>query len=297
MKRKLEVTELIFKIISYTLLTVFALCCLYPFVYALSASISGREAVEYSRVVLLPVDIQFDAFARMFNDNMFWNAYTNTLFLTLFGTLFSMFVAILGGYALSKKRLLFRKTFNFFLVFTMWFSAGIVPQYLNYLATDKIFQAVGVTDRKWLVVIAMGMQAMNIILLRNAFEGVPSEIEEAAIVDGATEMQVLSKVYIPMSKSTIATVALFFAISRWNGYFWAMRMIPAQTNERPLQVFIRSTLMDLQDPDQVSSWAEPYARDSVIYALIVCSIIPILIIYPFIQKYFAKGVNVGGVKE
>lgn len=297
MKRKLEVTELIFKIISYTLLTVFALCCLYPFVYALSASISGREAVEYSRVVLLPVDIQFEAFARMFNDNMFWNAYTNTLFLTLFGTLFSMFVAILGGYALSKKRLLFRKVFNFFLVFTMWFSAGIVPQYLNYLATDKVFQAVGITDRKWLVVIAMGMAAMNIILLRNAFEGVPSEIEEAAIVDGATEMQVLTKVYIPMSKSTIATVALFFAISRWNGYFWAMRMIPAQTNERPLQVFIRSTLMDLQDPDQVSSWAEPYARDSVIYALIVCSIIPILIIYPFIQKYFAKGVNVGGVKE
>ena len=297
MKRKLEVTELIFKIISYTLLTVFALCCLYPFVYALSASISGREAVEYSRVVLLPVDIQFEAFARMFNDNMFWNAYTNTLFLTLFGTLFSMFVAILGGYALSKKRLLFRKVFNFFLVFTMWFSAGIVPQYLNYLATDKVFQAVGITDRKWLVVIAMGMAAMNIILLRNAFEGVPSEIEEAAIVDGATEMQVLTKVYIPMSKSTIATVALFFAISRWNGYFWAMRMIPAQTNERPLQVFIRSTLMDLQDPDQVSSWAEPYARDSVIYALIVCSIIPILIIYPFIQKYFDKGVNVGGVKE
>lgn len=297
MKRKLEVTELIFKVISYTLLTVFALCCLYPFVYALSASISGRDAVENSRVILMPIDVQFDAFARMFNDNMFWNAYTNTLFLTLFGTLFSMLVAILGGYALSKKRLLFRKGFNFFLVFTMWFSAGIVPQYLNYLATDRVFQAFGISDRKWLVVIAMGMQAMNIILLRNAFEGVPSEIEEAAIVDGATEMQVLSKVYIPMSKSTIATVALFFAISRWNGYFWAMRMIPAETNERPLQVFIRQTLVDLQDPDQVSSWAEPYARDSVIYALIVCSIIPILIIYPFIQKYFAKGVNVGGVKE
>jgi len=297
MKRKLEVTELIFKVISYTLLTVFALCCLYPFVYALSASISGRDAVENSRVILMPIDVQFEAFARMFNDNMFWNAYTNTLFLTLFGTLFSMLVAILGGYALSKKRLLFRKGFNFFLVFTMWFSAGIVPQYLNYLDTDRVFQAFGISDRKWLVVIAMGMQAMNIILLRNAFEGVPSEIEEAAIVDGATEMQVLSKVYIPMSKSTIATVALFFAISRWNGYFWAMRMIPAETNERPLQVFIRQTLVDLQDPDQVSSWAEPYARDSVIYALIVCSIIPILIIYPFIQKYFAKGVNVGGVKE
>ena len=296
MKRKLEISELIFKVISYTLLTVFALCCLYPFVYAISASISGRSAVEYGQIVLFPKDIQFDAFKLMFNDNMFWNAYSNTLFLTLFGTLWSMFVAILGGYALSKKRLLFRKTFNFFLVFTMWFSAGIVPQYLNYLATKDVFNAMGIMDDKWLVVIAMGMAAMNIILLRNAFEGVPSEIEEAAIVDGATEMQVLTQVYLPMSKSTIATVALFFAISRWNGYFWARQMISNQ-NEHPLQVFIRLRLEQYTDPEAMAGWNRAFASDSVIYALIVCSIVPILIIYPFIQKYFAKGTNVGGVKE
>ncbi|MGN1027413.1 MAG: carbohydrate ABC transporter permease [Faecousia sp.] len=296
MKRKLEISELIFKILSYTLLTMFALCCLYPFVYAVSAALSGRTAVEYGQVVLLPKDIQFAAFARMFNNNMFWNAYSNTLFLTLYGTIWSMIVAILGAYALSKRRLLFRKFFNFFLVFTMWFSAGIVPQYLNYIATGKVFDAVGITDDKWLVVIAMGMAAMNIILLRNAFEGVPSEIEEAAIVDGATEFQVLRKVYIPMSKSTIATVALFFAISRWNGYFWARQMI-SNSNEHPLQVFIRLRLEEFRDPEFIAGWNEVYASDSVIYALIVCSIIPILIIYPFIQKYFAKGVNVGGVKE
>ena len=296
MKRKLETSELIFKIISYTLLTVFALCCLYPFVYAVSASISGRSAVEYGSVVLFPKDVQFDAFARMFGDNMFWNAYSNTLFLTLYGTLWSMLTAILGAYALSKRRLLFRKFFNFFLVFTMWFSAGIVPQYLNYLATKKVFTVAGITDDKWLVVIAMGMAAMNIILLRNAFEGVPSEIEEAAVVDGATEFQVLSKVYIPMSKSTIATVALFFAISRWNGYFWARQMI-SNSNEHPLQVFIRLRLEQYTDPEAMAGWNEAFAADSVIYALIVCSIVPILIIYPFIQKYFAKGVNVGGVKE
>ena len=296
MKRKLEISELIFKVISYTLLTVFALCCLYPFVYAISASISGRSAVEYGQIVLFPKDIQFDAFKLMFNDNMFWNAYSNTLFLTLFGTLWSMFVAILGGYALSKKRLLFRKTFNFFLVFTMWFSAGIVPQYLNYLATKDVFNSMGIMDDKWLVVIAMGMAAMNIILLRNAFEGVPSEIEEAAIVDGATEMQVLTQVYLPMSKSTIATVALFFAISRWNGYFWARQMISNQ-NEHPLQVFIRLRLKQYTDPEAMAGWNRAFASDSVIYALIVCSIVPILIIYPFIQKYFAKGTNVGGVKE
>ena len=296
MKRKLEISELIFKIISYTLLTVFALCCLYPFVYAVSASISGREAVEYGQIVLFPKAVQFDAFARMFGDNMFWNVYSNTLFLTLYGTLWSMLTAILGAYALSKRRLLFRKFFNFFLVFTMWFSAGIVPQYLNYLATRDVFRVFGISNDKWLVVIAMGMAAMNIILLRNAFEGVPSEIEEAAIVDGASEFQVLSTVYIPMSKSTIATVALFFAISRWNGYFWARQMI-SNPNEQPLQVFIRLRLEQYTDPETIAGWNQVFASDSMIYALIVCSIVPILIIYPFIQKYFAKGVNVGGVKE
>ena len=296
MKRKLEISELIFKILSYLFLTIFALMCLYPFVYAISASVSGRHAVEYSEVVLFPKEIQFEAFANMFNNNMFWNSYSNTLFLTFYGTIWALGVSILGAYALSKKRLLFRKTFNFFLVFTMWFSAGIVPQYLNYLDTQKVFRAVGIMDDKWLVVIAMGMAAMNIILLRNAFENVPGEIEEAAIVDGATEFQVLNKVYIPMSKSTIATVALFFAISRWNGYFWARQMI-SNSNEHPLQVFIRLQLEMYTDPEQMAGWDRVYASDSMIYALIVCSIIPILIIYPFIQKYFAKGTNVGGVKE
>lgn len=296
MKRKLEVSELIFRNVSYILLTIFALLCLYPFVYAISAAISGRYYVDYNQIILFPKEIQFDAFKLMFSNNLFWNAYSNTLFLTFYGTIWSLLYSILGAYALSKKRLLFRKFFNFFLVFTMWFSAGLVPQYLNYIVTKKAFNAVGIFDDKWLVVIAMGMAAMNIILLRNAFEGVPSEIEEAAIVDGATEFQVLSKVYIPMSKSTIATVALFFAISRWNGYFWARQMI-SDANQHPLQVFVRLKLEEYTDAEQMAGWDRNYSSDSVIYALIVCSIVPILIIYPFIQKYFAKGTNVGGVKE
>ncbi|MBQ3496142.1 MAG: carbohydrate ABC transporter permease [Clostridia bacterium] len=303
MKRKLEISEVIFKIISYTFLTIFALCCLYPFVYALSASLSSYQAVEYNKVILFPVDLQIDAYKFVLsgsNGNGFWNSYTNTIFVTFYGTIWALGVAILGGYALSKKRLLFRKGFNFFLVFTMWFSAGLVPQYRNYLATQDVFNAIGITDDKWLIVIAMGMAAMNIILLRNAFEGVPSEIEEAARVDGATEFQILTKVYIPMSKSTIATVALFFAISRWNGYYWAKTMLGGNSAEWPLQVYLRTQLEYFQDPDYVTSWNNSYpniSSNSVIFVLIVCAIIPILIIYPFIQKYFAKGVNMGGVKE
>ena len=159
MKRKLEVSEVIFKIVSYVLLTAFALCCLYPFVYAISASISGYEAVEYNQIILLPKNIQFDAFKYVLqgsSGNGFWNSYTNTLFMTFYGTIWALGVAILGGYALSKKRLLFRKGFNFFLVFTMWFSAGIVPQYRNYLATQDVFHFIGIMDDKWLIVIAMG---------------------------------------------------------------------------------------------------------------------------------------------
>ncbi len=302
MKRKLEISELIFKIISYTFLTIFALLCLYPFIYVISAALSSYDAITYSRVVLWPTDNGKDvvfiteAFKEMFTNDQFWTSYTNTLFLTIYGTVFSLLVAILGAYALSKKRLLFRRFFNFFLVFTMWFSAGLVPQYQNYIKTGHVFAKMGITDEKWLIVIAMGIAAMNIILLRNAFEGVPSDIEEAAIVDGATEFQVLTKVFIPMSKSTIATVTLFFAISRWNGYFWANQMISKEYS-KPLQVFIKNKVAEYTDPDFLSFWTESYHPDSVVYALIVCSIIPILVIYPFIQKYFAKGTNVGGVKE
>ena len=298
MKRKLEISELIFMVISYLLLTVFALSCLYPFVYTISSAISGYEAVNRAQIILFPKDIQFNSFKDVFDNNVFWNAYTNTLFLTIYGTIWEMLLSVFGAYALSKKRLLFRKGFNFFLVFTMWFSAGLVPQYLNYLATKRVFQSVGIMDDKWLVVLAMGMHAMNIILLRNSFEGVPSEIEEAAIVDGATELQVLWRVYLPMSKSILATVALFFAISRWNGYFWARQMITS-ANEQPLQVYMRLRLEEYTDPEQVTNWelSHNYAPESLIYAFIVASVIPILVIYPFIQKYFAKGTNVGGVKE
>lgn len=297
MKRKLEASELIFKILAYTFLTVFALACLYPFVFTVSAAISGREYVENNEIILLPKGIQFEAFITVFNNNKFWTSYANTLFLTFFGTIFSMVVAILGAYALSKKRLLFRKGFNFFLVFTMWFSAGVVPQFINYTQTQKIFYSMGITDDKWLVVIAMGMAAMNIILLRNAFEGVPKEIEEAAIVDGASEFQILTKVYIPMSKSTIATVALFFGISRWNGYYWARTMIK-NSNEWPLQVYIRDFLENtIWNSDADTTEVFVYSENSLLYTMVVCAIIPILIIYPYIQKYFAKGVNMGGVKE
>ncbi len=292
--KRIEISELIFKIFAYLFLTVFAIFCLYPFVYAISASISGMDALRNGKVILWPVDVQFDAFIYVLKQKSFWTCYANTLFVTFYGTIWALVVAIAGAYALSKKRLMFRRGFNFLLSFTMWFAAGLIPTWLNYKATQGIFQGMGIMDDKWLIVIAMGTNAFNVILLRNAFEGVPSEIEEASIVDGATEFQILTKVYVPMSKSAIATVGLFFGISRWNGYFWARKMI-GNSAEWPLQVYIRDTLEQFNTTETQAF--ENFATDSVIYSMIICAIIPILIIYPYIQKYFAKGVNLGGVKE
>ena len=296
--KRMTASEIVFKVFSYFFITVFALICLYPFVYAISAALSGYDAFNRGDVVLWPVDLQFDAFLYVIKSAGFWSSYTNTLFITLYGTIYCMLIGILGGYALSKKRLFGNKFFNFILVFTMWFSAGMIPTFLNYEATKHILAGVGITDQKWLVVLAMGISAYNIILLRNAFESVPKEIEEAAIVDGANEFQIMSKVYVPMSKATVATVALFFGISRWNGYFWAKQMLGQA--EFPLQVYIKSQLefwVEGSGGDSAIWTITEFSANSMIFAMIVCAIVPIIIIYPFVQKYFAAGVNLGGVKE
>lgn len=293
---RLDPSELVFKIISYTFVIVFAILCLYPLVYCLSGAISGAEAVENGDIILWPVDVQFDAFAAVVSKRTFWIAYCSTIFITLYGTIYAMILSVLGGYALSRKNMFGNKFFNFLLIFTMWFTAGTIPMYLNYADTRDFFTSIGIADQKWTVVIAMGMAAFNIILLRNAFESVPKEINEAAIVDGANDFQIMSKIAVPMSKATIATVALFYGISRWNGYFWASRIVQ-NSNDQPLQVYIQSWIAVYTDPDRVPVSYDTYSEMSIVYSMIIAAIIPILIIYPFIQKYFAAGVNMGGVKE
>lgn len=296
---KMEGTEIVFKTIAYTFVTIFALMCLYPLIFALSAAISNGQALIDGKVVLYPIDIQFDAFKDVIQNKMFWIAYSNTFFVTFYGTVYCMGLSILGAYALSKKRLTGVKLFNFLLIFTMWFSAGVIPMHMNFQDTAKILKNLGITDQKWLIVLAMGMSAYNVILLRNAFESVPKEIEEAAIVDGATDTQIMSKIYVPMSKATVATVSLFYGISRWNGYFWAMKEV-SDAYDLPLQVVIQTQISKLgeQAGDAgIELINGTYTIQNTIYAMIIFAIIPIIIIYPFIQKYFAAGVNLGGVKE
>ena len=293
---RMSASEIVFKVISYVILTIFALICLQPFIYVLSGAITSKESLDQGQLVLFPIGFQIDALKGVFTSKSFWIAYSNAIFITLFGTIYSMGISILAAYSLSKTRMFGHKFFNFILVFTMWFSAGMIPVYLNYTDTKRILANIGITDTKWLIVLAMGFSAYNVIILRNAFQAVPKEIEEAALVDGANDSQILTKVFVPMSKASVATVALFYGVSRWNGYFWARQMADP-TLDAPLQVAIRIWLETIVDSDYISTWNETYSYNSYTYAMVVCAIVPILIIYPFIQKYFAAGVNLGGVKE
>jgi len=284
---RLSKSEIGFKTISYTLAIVFALLALYPLVYAFSVSISGKVAYESGSIILLPKDITLTAYRMVLLDKGFWISYANTLFYTVLGTAWSMIISLTGAYALQSEKLLFRRQLNFLVVLTMWFSAGMIPMYLNY-------KKLGI-DNRWGIVVAFGVQAYNIILLRNYFGSIPKEIQEAAIVDGADEFTLFSRIYLPMSKASIATVTLFYAITRWNGYYWS-RILIANSFEQPLQVYLRQLIENYQKMYDESAIVLSYSADSLAYAIIICSIIPVLIVYPYIQKYFARGVNMGGVK-
>jgi putative aldouronate transport system permease protein len=285
--KRLDSSEVTFKIIAYSVAGIFSLLALYPVVYAFSASISGKMAYEFGDVVLFPKDVNFAVYKYLLNNKTFWLSYINTLFYTAFGTAWSMIISSCGAYALAKKRLLFRRQLNLFIVFTMWFSAGMIPTYLNYYN-------MGVNNR-WGFVFAFGIQAFNIILLRSYFETIPAEISEASMIDGANEFQVFFKIYVPMSTAPIITVSLFYATNRWNGYFWANLLLRDEA-DAPLQVAMRRLIEYYSQFADNSPLELPFATDSYMFAILVCSIIPVLIIYPFIQKYFARGTNLGGVK-
>lgn len=279
---RLSKGEIIFKIFAYVFVILLALVSIFPLLYAVALTFSGYDAYNSGTVTFYPKQFTTEAFMEVIKMRSFWAAYTNTLFLTIYGTAFSMLITIFASYALSRRGLPGQNKLSFMIVFTMWFSAGLVPTYQNY-------KMLGVNSL-WMFVVGFGAQAFNIMLLRNSFNGVPREIEEASRVDGANDLKILTSVYLPMSKAAIATVTLFYALNRWNGYFWAEKLLIG-TNQ-PLQSFLRKFIDT--DLDEIVT---AYHPQSMRYAAILLAIIPIIAIYPYLQKYFAKGVNVGGVKE
>lgn len=281
----------LFVMANIALVTLFALSTLYPFIYILSVSFSTGFAVTSGQVILHPVELTLSAYEYVLSQREFWVSYGNTFIYTVFGTLASLALIVPGAYALSRPQLAGRRFFNLVVAFTLWFNAGLIPFFLN-------MRDLGLLDSYTGIIVGFACNAFNVILLRNFFEAIPSSFEEAARMDGANDFQVLWKVYVPLSKPAIATVALFCIVSRWNGFFWAMVLLRDE-DKIPLQVYLRQTIIRLTDDDEFANslLSNAYSYETVSGAIIVASIIPVLIIYPFLQKYFDKGILLGGVKE
>jgi putative aldouronate transport system permease protein len=277
--------------VNTVLLLILAACALYPIVYVLAVSFSSGVAASEGRVWLWPVEISSSAYGHVASDKLFWASYANTIFYTLAGTLTSLTLIIPAAYALSKQRLRGRRIIGFFIAFTMWFHAGMIPFFMN-------LRDLSMLDSRWGIVIAFACNAFNLILMRNFFESISASYEEAARMDGANDFQILWRVFIPLAKPAIATVALLCAIARWNGYFWAMVMLNDE-NKIPLQVYLKKAIVEISLTEEAAGAmaSQTYSLETVTGAIIVLSMLPVVIAYPFIQKYFTKGVTLGGVKE
>ncbi|NOU96627.1 ABC transporter permease subunit [Paenibacillus sp. LMG 31456] len=267
------------------------MAALYPFIYVLSASISKPYNVVTGKVLLFPQGFTFAAYKEVLGNPDIWLAYGNTIFYTVAGTAVSMVFTICGAYALSKKRLRGRKWLTLLVVLTLWFDAGMIPFYLT-------LRDLGLLNTRTGIIIAFACNAFKVILLRTSFEGVPDELEESVKVDGGNDLQVLLKVYLPLVKPGLATVGLFYAIERWNGYFWSMIML-TDMDKIPLQVLLKKMIVENHLQSEFGAaldFTSTVSVETVTYATIVVSIIPIVLVYPYIQKYFIKGMLVGAVK-
>jgi putative aldouronate transport system permease protein len=283
-------SEKLSSIFVYSLLTLLAIMCVYPFIYVLSASFSSANAVLTGKVVLLPKDITFEAYARILAQPGLWTAYANTIFYTVVGVTVNLFLTICGAYPLSKKRLMGKSMIAFLVAFTMWFNAGLIPTYLN-------FKELGLLDTRTGIIIGFGISAFLVFIMRSFFQSIPDSLEESAKVDGANDWQILWKIYLPLSKPALVTVGLYYAVSRWNSYFWSMVLLHDE-NKIPLQVLLKKLIVEMNLNDEMMMGASAnLSQETVIYATIIISILPIVLIYPYIQKYFEKGTMIGGIKE
>lgn len=282
--------ERVFTVFNTMLLSLLAFACIYPLIYVLAASLSSPEYIASGDVWLLPKGFTLDAFKKVIERRGIWTAYANSFFYMIVGTAVQMVVTILGAYPLSKQRLVGRKTLNLLVAFTMWFSAGVIPMYLN-------FKDLGLLNTRMAIILGFACNAYNFILLRTYFSNIPHVLEEAAKIDGANDFYIMWRIFIPLAAPSLATIGLFYAVNRWNGYIWPMILIN-DDSKIPLQVLLKKLVVDMSGRmDSVSlSDKSNYSEESVMYATMVLAIVPMLCIYPFVQRYFVKGATVGAVK-
>ncbi|MCR5559752.1 MAG: carbohydrate ABC transporter permease [Schwartzia sp.] len=292
--RDLSLDDKVFHIAVFTILTIFFIIVLYPCIFVISASFSSGRAVQAGKVVLWPVDFSLEGYKTVFHTKNVWIGFRNSLFYTIVGTLINIVMTITAAYCLSRKDLPGRNGIMLLFTFTMFFNGGLIPSYI-------LVQKLGILNTPFALLLPGAIGVYNLIVARTFLVNtIPSELLEASMIDGCSDIKYFIYVILPLSKSILAVLVLFYGVAHWNAYFNAMIYLHDK-NLFPLTLFLREILMSTQiDPGTVQD-PEMQARlqDMVAvikYALIMVSVVPVLVIYPFVQKYFVKGVMIGSVK-
>lgn len=285
----LTIGEKVWQAVVYLILIFLSLLCLLPFLYVVAVSVTPESEVLRRGIVIIPESFTFIAYKEVFISHGIGQAYKITLFRTIVGTGLNVFFTVIAAYPLSKKYLPGRSPFLLFIVFTMMFSGGLIPTYL-------LIRSLGLLDSSWVLIIPNLISAFNLVIIKGFFEQLPGEIEESARVDGASELQSLWRIILPLSLPVLATISLFYAVGHWNSYFDAIVYIN-DSNLMPLQVVLRNILLNVatQSADSIAN-SGAVSTFAVQMAAVVVTTVPILMVYPFMQKHFTKGVLLGSVK-
>lgn len=283
-----------FDIVSTILLVIALLIVLYPLYFVVIASISDANSISLGKVILLPKNVDFVGYRRILEDNRILDGYGNSIIYTIASTIIGTITTIMAGYSFSRSDLVGRKALMLLYVFTMYFSGGLIPTYL-------VVKDVGLLGSPWAVILMGSISVYNIIIARSFFSSnIPVDLYEAAQLDGCSNGRFFISIVVPLSKSIIAVIALYYAVAQWNGYFNALIYLNKQ-NQYPLQMVLREILLssqgvqaDVTDVDAIQEMQRIAA--TIKYGVIVVASLPMLLLYPFIQKYFVKGVMIGSVK-
>ena len=290
MKRKCR-QDKIFIIVDSILALFFLLICLYPLYFILIASFSNPSLVAGGKVWIIPRGLTLDGYKMMLAKSEIWRGYGNTILYTLTGPAINLIFTISAGYALSRKTLPFRSAINMFFLLTMFINGGLIPTYL-------LMNSLHLVNTFAIMVLMGGVNVWNFIICRTFFEtNIPTEVLEAAKIDGSNELIFFMRIALPLSKSILAVMTLFFAVEHWNGYYNALVYLRSE-NKYPLQLVLRNLLLTTQLSPETSDsgMAQLLNLQSMKYGVIVIASVPVLILYPFIQKHFVKGVMVGAIK-
>lgn len=293
-KRKESLSRRVFMAVNIVICTLMGLLCLLPVVHILAISFSSKVAVFSGNVYFTPVDFTLDNYRYVLRDSQFYNAYGITFIRALIGWVVSMTMIVLAAYPISLPRNRFpaRRLFTWYFVITMLFNGGMIPTYL-------VVKGTGLVDTLWSLVIPCAVPGFYLILMTNYIKSLPDALMEASYIDGAGHVTTLLKVVLPLSLPALASISLFVILGHWNDYFMGMIYIRNE-DLKPLQTYLRSIIIvepSAQDAANVESLAQNLTPDATNGAKIFLGLLPIMIVYPFLQKYFAKGIVRGSVKE